>query len=121
MGTAFENYLHGDDKIVKTVEVDDASIVQVGMVNYQTQAREFIFAYIQERLGAKDPIRDTFTVADVYVVWFAKVLQNWKALLGTTLGDRAYYEVTHNGDEGETYIDEYKKFNNVCVPDSEVA
>jgi hypothetical protein len=28
-----------------------------------------------------------------------------------------YYEITHNGDKGETYLDAYKKWENVCIPD----
>jgi len=59
----------------------------------------------------------TFTPENVYVVWFSKTLQNWKALVSTTLPDGMYYEVTYNGDMKETYIDAYKKFENVCVPD----
>ena len=28
-----------------------------------------------------------------------------------------YYEVTHDGGRFQTYIDAYKKFDNVCVVD----
>lgn len=28
-----------------------------------------------------------------------------------------YYEVTHNGDKNETYVDVYKKWENYCVKD----
>lgn len=59
----------------------------------------------------------TFTIDDVYVVWFSKTLQNWKALISTTLPDGMYYEVTHNGDKRETYIDAYKKWANAVIPD----
>lgn len=52
---------------------------------------------------------------EVYVVWFCKTLQNWKALVGTTLADALYFEVTHNGDKSETYVDVYKKIENVTV------
>ena len=27
-----------------------------------------------------------------------------------------YYEVTHNVAKSETYLDAYKKFDNVCFP-----
>lgn len=57
------------------------------------------------------------TVDDVYVVWFCKTLQNWKALVSTSAADGMYYEITHNGDKGETYVDAYKKWENVVVPD----
>jgi hypothetical protein len=38
-------------------------------------------------------------------------------MISTVLPDGMYYEVTHNGDNMETYIDAYKKFDNVAVPD----
>lgn len=44
-------------------------------------------------------------------------LQNWKALVSTTVSDGMYYELTHNGDKGETYVDVYKKWDSKCIPD----
>lgn len=49
---------------------------------------------------------------NVFVVWFCKTLQNWKALVSTTIPDGMYYEVTYNGDKKEVYLDAYKKFEN---------
>ena len=43
------------------------------------------------------------------MVWCCKTLQNNKALLGTTLRDGMYYEMTYNGDKNELYMDIYKK------------
>ena len=40
---------------------------------------------------------DTVPNFDVYIVWYCKTLQNWKALLSTTLFDGMYYELTVNG------------------------
>lgn len=64
------------------------------------------------------------TPTDMYVVWFSKTLQNWKALASTSVlnsssecGD--YVEVTHNGDKGETYCNVYKKQLNVCYKEGE--
>lgn len=54
---------------------------------------------------------------DLYVVWFAKTLKNWKALVSTDLEHGRYWEVTHNGDKGETYVDAYRKEKNTVVPD----
>lgn len=55
------------------------------------------------------------SVEDVYVVWSCKILQNCKALLSTTVdGDGVYVECTYNGDKNETYMDVYKKLENVC-------
>jgi hypothetical protein len=51
------------------------------------------------------------------IVWFCKVLQNWKALVITTLPDNMYFEVTYNGDRKCAYIDVYDKTQNVIVYD----
>ena len=55
------------------------------------------------------------TEDDVFIVWMCKTLQNNKALLSTTLFDGMYYEVTHNGDKHECYVDAYKKWDNFCI------
>ncbi len=83
--------------------------------DYLGKARQLVFAYICQRLEKTEHV--TFTPDDVYVVWFCKTLQNWKALISTTLPDGMYYEVTHNGDQQETYIDAYKKCAHVRVVD----
>jgi hypothetical protein len=86
------------------------------MTDMQMQARQMIVDYFNARVDKSDD-RVHIQVEDVYVVWWSKTLQNWKALVSTTVPDGMYYEVTHNGDAGENYIDAYKKFDNVCVPD----
>lgn len=52
---------------------------------------------------------------DVYVVWYCKTLQNWKALVSTNVADGMYYELTLNGDKNELYLDAYKKWENVKI------
>ena len=52
---------------------------------------------------------------DTFIVWKCKTLQNWKYLISTTLNDGMYYEMTYNGDQGEWYLDAYKKFENRCI------
>ena len=79
----------------------------------QEMAKKIVMNYVNERLEKTDGIQ--ITMEDVYVVWFCKTLQNWKCLLSTTLPDGMYYEVTHNGDKKETYLDAYKKWDNVCI------
>lgn len=49
---------------------------------------------------------------EVFVVWNAYVLGNIKALLGTTLFDGMYYEVTYNKAKNEIYFDAYHKVEN---------
>ena len=71
--------------------------------------------YFNEHVDKSDMCQ--LTMDDVYVVWFSKTLQNWKALVSTNVSDGMYYEVTYNGDKKETYVDVYKKWDNVRVPD----
>lgn len=63
---------------------------------------------------------DVFSISedDVYVVWFCYILGGWKALLSTTVNDDMYYEITYNRDKGETYLDAYKKWENVVIPNT---
>lgn len=79
----------------------------------QEKARRIIMNYFNDHVDVADGKR--LTVDDVFVVWFAKTLQNWKCLVSTTVSDGMYYEVTHNGDKNETYVDVYKKWENYCV------
>lgn len=78
--------------------------------NPQLIARQEVCTWAQHALGVD------IKLDDVYVVWFAKTLQNWKALVSTTARDGRYYEVTFNGDKKELYLDTYKKTHNVAVP-----
>ncbi len=54
------------------------------------------------------------TQEDVFVVWLAKALQNNKAILSSTKGQKLY-EFTWNGDLQEGYLDVYEKVDNVKI------
>ena len=59
---------------------------------------------------------DRLKLSDMYVVWFSKTLQNWKALVsGVNINE--YIEVTYNGDTQEIYVDVYTKMWNQCLKD----
>lgn len=60
------------------------------------------------------------TADDVYIVWFAKTLDNWKALLSTDVFNSVYWEVTYNGNKQETYVDTYSKISNQAIADKAV-
>jgi hypothetical protein len=77
----------------------------VTVENYSRKARELVLDVVNADAYTSVPIE----LGDVFLVWFCKTLQNWKALVATTQGIPTYYEVTHNGDTGETYIDVYSK------------
>ena len=87
-------------------------------MNYQEIAKEIVLNYANKHIDKTDNVQ--ITLDDVYVVWFYKTLQNWKALLSTTLPDGMYYEVTYNGDKKEVYLDAYKKFENQKINMSKI-
>ena len=81
----------------------------------QEKAKQIVANWYNDQSG-NDEI-SAVTAEDVYVVWFCKTLQNWKALLSTDLPDGMYFEVTYNGDKKEAYLDAYKKIRNVKISD----
>lgn len=81
--------------------------------NYQTKAIRIVKDHIDKGyIGYSEK-----PAYELFVVWYSKTLQNWKAMVCTTIEDRMYYEVTYNGDKRETYLDAYVKTANVCIPD----
>ena len=75
--------------------------------------KKTVVNYFNKHVEKSD--RKKITEEDVYVVWSCKTLQNNKALLSTNVSDGMYYEITHNGDKNETYVDAYKKWENFVV------
>jgi|GEM_PF-3541133 len=63
------------------------------------------------RLGVQDQ-HPTFSVDEVYVVWFAYVLGAWKAVCSTSLPDGRYYEVTYHAQRKVAFLDTYIKVEN---------
>lgn len=76
----------------------------------QDIAKKIVLDYAKAHIDVTDNVQ--ITLDNVFIVWFCKTLQNWKALVSTTLPDGMYYEVTYNGDKKEVYLDAYKKFEN---------
>ena len=79
------------------------------------KAKQLVVNYYNNRVEKTDDFG--ITEENVFIVWFCKTLQNWKALVSTTVSDGMYYEVTYNGDKQETYLDAYKKWENVRIVD----
>ena len=73
--------------------------------------KQVVREYAEKHLDVTDGNQEF----EVYVVWSCKTLQNWKALVSTDVINGVYWEVTHNGDKNETYVDTYTKSSNVCV------
>ncbi len=83
-------------------------------LSFMDKAKKAVVEYFNSHADYSDGRIDE---EDVYIVWFCKTLQNFKALLSTTISDGMYYEYTYNGDEGEGYLDCYKKWENVVYKD----
>lgn len=79
------------------------------------KAKKIVVDYFNAQVEKTDNV--ILTEDDVYIVWFSKTLQNWKALVSTNISDGMYYEITYNGNKKETYLDAYKKWDNRCIPD----
>lgn len=79
-------------------------------VKFLELVKNLVADYTNEHLDKSDNV--SITKDNVFVVWYCKTLQNWKALASTTLFDGMYYEITLNGDKNEVYLDAYKKFEN---------
>lgn len=83
----------------------------------QDMAKKIVADYHNRHLAYDSP---HISPENVYIVWFSKTLQNWKALAAVEFNDGGmYYEITHNGDKHETYVDVYKKWENFTVKGGE--
>ena len=110
--------INNDINDIEIVNVNDIYISKKrnkkeGEITMQEQAKKIVMEYFNSHVDKTD--NKQITINDVYVVWFSKTLQNWKALVSTTVSDGMYYEITHNGDKNETYVDVYKKWENYTV------
>ena len=75
------------------------------------KAKYIVAKYTNENI--LKPEQGLISENEVFVAWYAKVLQNHKALLATLIeGDQHYYEVTYNGDKKQLYLDVYDKQEN---------
>lgn len=107
-----------DDRTNRVSNVPPVSITinaegAVEMVNYQRKAQDAVVEYFNKNVRSRqDP---SIFVEDTFVVWFCKVLQNWKALVSTVVPDGQYYEVTYDGDNNVIYLDVYVKAENVLL------
>lgn len=76
------------------------------------EAMKLVGNYVWEHLDRSDEEPKI----EIYIVWKAKILKNWKYLISTNLNDGMYYELTLNGEKDEWYLDAYKKFENRRIP-----
>lgn len=88
-----------------------------GMAHFESICADKLVDWYNSHIEKVNPNATAYiTVDNVFVVWSCKTLQNYKALLSTTVkGDGIYAEYTFNGDKGELYEDVYGKITNRCI------
>ena len=96
---------------------DKARELVLDQVNKRNHQEHMALVRGNSRRGVRTDSFIPLRLDEVYVVWFSKVLQNWKALVSTEIPDGRYYEVTYNGDRLEAYVDTYTKESNILISD----
>lgn len=81
--------------------------------DFMTRAKQLVVDYFNSHVDATDGKK--LTMKDVFIECFSKTLQNWRALVSTTVSNGMYYEITYNGDKKETYLNVYKKWGRASV------
>lgn len=84
-----------------------------GFSEFQDFARQAVADYWNEKNDATNEV--SITKDDVFLTWYAKELQNQKAMLSINQPDGTYFELTLNGDKQEAYLDVYKKWENRVI------
>lgn len=93
-------------------------MIITGMAHFESVCKNKLVEWYNQSDNINHGPNDVqhITLENVYVVWACKTLQNYKALLSTTVsGDGIYAEYTYNGDKQEMYEDVYKKASNRCL------
>jgi hypothetical protein len=86
----------------------------IGPDRFQMMAKKVVVKNFNEH---RNPERSPeLTMDGVHIVWFTKVLGNWKAIVASPLTRGLLWEVSYNGVKDEIYLDIYKKLNNVRIP-----
>lgn len=81
------------------------------IIDVPTMAKEKVVKYYESN-GKSVP----YDVDKMFVVWSAKTLQNWKAIISFAVKGAPMYEITHDGDNDRTYVDIYAKvINHILV------
>lgn len=89
-------------------------MIVVGMDHFLSICKKKLVEWYNAVFVEAHPdVAQMIDLSQVYVVWSCKTLQNYKALLSTSVaGDGIYVEFTYNGDREELYMDVYRKLLN---------
>lgn len=93
-------------------------MIITGMEHFQSVCKKKLVEHYNSCTMAAELHSSPISLSNVFVVWACKTLQNYKALLSTTIsGDGVYVEYTYNGDKQELYKDFYIKSTNRKIVD----
>lgn len=88
-------------------------MIVTGMDHFQSVCKRELVKHYNSCVMRAEHHSALIDLSNVFVVWACKTLQNYKALLSTTVsGDGVYVEYTYNGDKQELYEDFYVKSTN---------
>jgi Family of unknown function (DUF6275) len=108
-GSEDSSTAEGSEVMIKLFGDDPDDTEQYANTPFPQRAIQFAFGALATET-AEDDDTEEYTMEELFVVWFAYTLGNWKALVSTTRsGDGIYCEVTHSKEKLETYVDIYKK------------
>lgn len=105
--SAMKEYIVSLDSRIDNLERREAYEHKMTSKEFIERSKKIVYDHIVNLYG-----KDYIKVSDIYVVWYARELQNDKALLSTNVSDGMYYELTHDGDKHKIYFDAYKKTSN---------
>lgn len=108
--------VHGCPKCME--EWQSYTAMMVGEdIDYINKAKQMVQDYVDSTFAQHNPgaVRLEY---GIYVERFDKVLQNWKANLGTTMPDGMFYQITYDGNKKCAYFDAYKKTENFTIWDA---
>ena len=87
---------------------------QVDPDQYLLQAKALVVQNYNEH---RDPSRSPeLSMDSVYIIWFAKTLGNWKAVIASSVARGLLWEASFNGQKNEAYLDVYRKLNHTKIP-----
>jgi len=129
MTSAFQQYqsgaLDGKDTAIDMMDNPFPTAADQNLVQdndpYTKKARKLVAHSFNETFFPDPKSSVKTTDKDFYIVWFAKVLENWKALVSTDVISGQYWEVTYDGNKKQTYVTHYVKRFNEAVTDETYA
>lgn len=105
------------ERELKEINEEETGLIITGMEHFQSVCKKKLVEwYNAAYANGAGRVTQQIDMSNVFVVWSVKVLQNYKALLSTTVsGDGIYVEYTYNGDKQELYEDVYFKATNTKI------